>query len=158
MMLDSHGLALQQKLFKDAKSQPNLMWIEGAASLQGTLMLLTNHVKSEVTLYFFRLIIHVIHLRHAAYFGPLFASGSSTTAASVVVNKTETLPSKLQSCQKLWRATEKWSHQHMELHLAASTKAVLTTFKGSIIPASTMSTYSPVAVSKMSVFTSISNN
>ena len=39
---------------------------------RNTFMLLTNHVKSEVTLYFFRLIIHVIHLRHAVYFWATF--------------------------------------------------------------------------------------
>lgn len=95
--------------------------------------------------------------------GASFSSlGSSTTTASVVVNKEEILqnkristylPSKLQGTNKRKREGKKKKtrfckrqikcYQNPENYLAASTKAVLMTFNGSIIPAFTMSTYSP---------------
>lgn len=79
--------------------------------------------------------------------GTSFSSlGSSTTTASVVVINDDTLQLTVKAF--LLRNESIYNRTVTNIkgslaYLAASTKAVLITFSGSIIPALTMSTYSP---------------
>lgn len=81
--------------------------------------------------------------------GTSFSSlGSSTTMASVVVIREETLYSKRRHDALVLRNIEVIEQNIDEsrivlAYLAASTSAVLITFRGSMMPALTMSTYSP---------------
>lgn len=81
--------------------------------------------------------------------GGLFLSSEFTrTVASVVVNSNETLHFKMTGVKLSMQNNVVHMHGYMIQgivnHLAASAKAVLTTFRGSIIPAFTISTYSPI--------------